>query len=115
MQPPTANKQNQIRKTNRPVLELGESPRLPNLDDQLLMEKHATAQLREEAAILATLPLNGCSCNRMMKVSSGQLKKGCHFTEKWLNIAYSEDNYLYVSSYKLYQGFLQQALGEGSH
>lgn len=74
----------------------------------------AIAQHEEENQILATLPYNGCGCNRQMDLAPGQQKKGCINTARWLNIAYSEDNYLYISSYKLYQGFLQQAQGDNT-
>lgn len=59
-----------------------------------------------EQEALKTLPYNGCSCNRQLGLGYKQQKKGCANSAKWLNLAYREDNYLYLSSFKLYQGFL---------
>lgn len=89
----------------RPHLDDEDSPRLPDFDKQLTIDEQARVQNQEENAILALLPLNGCACNRLLDLGPQQQKKGCAKTAKWLNIAYSQDNYLFVSSYKLYQGF----------
>lgn len=60
---------------------------------------------------MLSLPFNGCCCSN----EDGQQKKGCTSTRKWLQLAYNDENYFFLSSYKLYQGFLQQAQAENSN
>lgn len=109
----SATKQHSIQGIQRPKLEMGESPRPPDFGQSSQPDPVKDKELLEEAEILKTLPCNGCSCNGKASSDDPQ-KKGCCNTARWLNLAYKEDNYLYLSSYKLYQGFLLQAMSEDS-
>lgn len=66
------------------------------------------SEQEQEREVLENLPPNGCSCNRDQGIKSEgtHQKKGCVNTAKWLKLAYEEENYFHLSSYKLYQGFL---------
>ena len=50
----------------------------------------------QEIKILEFLPFNGCSCDQQ------QSKTGCSNTQKWLKMAWKDDNYQHFSNYKMY-------------
>lgn len=89
--------------------------------------------IREELQVLQSLPNNACNCNRAInrhrkdkKAPSSEQsgsallskgvqadtllnnQKGCHNSLKWLKIAYSNDNYHFMSNYKVYKSFFDQ-------
>ena len=72
------------------------------------------SEQEQEMKVVENLPFNGCSCNRDLGIltEGAHQKKGCVNTFKWLQMAYREENYLYLSSYKLYQGFLTLSRNE---
>lgn len=95
----------------------------------------ADNMMREEIQVLQSLPKNACNCNRAInknrrekrmhtseQISSIERQhsgiqddvlmlnnqKGCHNSLKWLKIAYSNDNYHFMSNYKVYKSFFDQ-------
>lgn len=88
--------------------------------------------MREELQVLRSLPNNACHCNRNINRSRRDKKtsaantdrsdpsmrggasnaesllnsqKGCINSQKWIKIAYSNDNYHFMSNYKVYKSF----------